>query len=117
MNLQEIFTKVVTHLRNQNVKSGDLTCWYRSHDDRMCAVGCVIEDEFYSFRLEGLDIGAGIVKYALADSGIDIYNKEIFEMLGKLQKIHDLVAIEGWEYEFMKIGKIYGLEIEPNTKG
>lgn len=117
MNLQEIFTKVVTHLRNQNAKSGDLTCWYRHDNGRMCAVGCLIEDEFYSYRLEGLDIGAMIVKSALDQSGVDIFNKEIFGMLLKLQKIHDIVAIEGWEYEFLKIASIYSLEIEPNTKG
>jgi hypothetical protein len=72
--LQETFDKMVNHLRKQNSKSlladeRDDTCAYRGKDGKMCAVGCLIEDEFYDPSLEENIVYDEKVKNALRNSG------------------------------------------------
>lgn len=59
MNTQEIFNTVATHLLTQNARSMGTApqmegrgCLYRGENGRMCAVGCLIKDEFYDPILE-----------------------------------------------------------------
>jgi hypothetical protein len=118
MNQQEIFTKVVSHLRAQNAKSNDLDgCKYRSSTGLMCAVGCLIDDEFYSYRLEGLNLDATVVNIALTQSGINVDDTKIMKMLNALQFTHDNYPTDGWEDDFSNIAKKYNLFISPlNTE-
>lgn len=49
MNAQEIFDKVVNHLRKQGHRSlsEDGRCLYRGSNGDKCAIGCIISDEDY----------------------------------------------------------------------
>ncbi len=95
MTKQEVFDKVVTHLVRQGRQSIDGTdCAYRGSDDTMCAVGCLIKDEFYNGRLEGLIANNMSVQIALVKSGVISQSQtdedsEIISMLVALQCIHD----------------------------
>ncbi len=60
MTPQEIFDKVVNHLRAQGAKSemdhpvAGLMCAYRGIQGRMCAVGCLIPDADYLPTMEDI---------------------------------------------------------------
>lgn len=71
MNRQEVFDKVVNHLLTQNQKSIDESsqCMYRGINGLMCAVGCLIPDEFYNKDLELKAADSIMVKEALSKSG------------------------------------------------
>jgi hypothetical protein len=58
MNAQEIFDKVVTHLRTQGKQAKNTSddCVYRRPNGLMCAVGCLIPDELYDPALEGATV-------------------------------------------------------------
>jgi hypothetical protein len=58
MTDQEMFDTILTHLRQQGLKSVGSstegpTCRYRTKDGRKCAVGCMIPDDKYSREIEG----------------------------------------------------------------
>lgn len=58
MTEQEVFDKVKAHLLQQNSKalykgSGGV---YKAEDGKKCAVGCLIPDELYEERFEGLGV-------------------------------------------------------------
>jgi hypothetical protein len=57
MNAQEIFDTVAAHLAKQGrpaVSDAAGGCAYRGDDGAKCAVGCLILDEEYSSKMEGL---------------------------------------------------------------
>ena len=61
MNTQEMFSKIVTHLRAQGKPSinPDMhdSCMYRSKDGCMCAVGVLMTDEHYDDGVETRHVG------------------------------------------------------------
>ena len=66
MTLQEIYDKVVNHLRTQNAKSLSFvcdtdehaSCAYRGDGGLKCAAGCLITDELYDNNMEDLAWGS-----------------------------------------------------------
>lgn len=115
--LQETFDKIVDHLRKQNSKSlmeapRDDTCAYRGKDGKMCAVGCLIEDEFYDPSLEGNIVYDEKVKNALRNSGYYIDDKFI-QLMDSMQKCHDGKDVKDWESSFISIANEYNLELKP----
>lgn len=93
MTLQEIFDTVVAHLRKQGkaairVGPGGPGCAYRGDDGTMCAVGCLIKDEFYHEKLEGHPIAAHFVMIAVRRSIGDLPVGGL-TLLSNLQDIHD----------------------------
>ena len=101
----DIFNKVSEHLLDQNHRSlsvADLRCLYRSPTGLKCAVGCLIKDEFYTPRLEGLGVEAVIgqdsippVVAALQESGVPV-TETVLRLLADLQGLHDYVTPAGW---------------------
>ena len=65
MNNQEIFNRVVIHLRKQGRKSHSSNrlrrdeCKYRAPDGLCCAVGCLIDDEHYRPEMEAKPVSGG----------------------------------------------------------
>ena len=101
----EVFNKVSEHLLTQNEKSlgEDEVCAYRNHTGLECAVGCLIDDEFYSEDLEYWNLDRnGIVSDALEKSGVDM-TREILDLLQRLQKLHDHTEPETWKEELEKV--------------
>lgn len=118
MNLQEIFDKVVDHLKTQNKQAVDDEgdCLYRTQEGLKCAIGCLIPDEWYTPNME---IGGPIttntlVKQVLSGfAGIDIFSEGVMNLLKSLQHVHDRNFMEGFTKEFsevlVKVAKKYNL--------
>ncbi len=56
MTNQEIFNKVLAHLRTQgraSTSNTNMSCLYRGPDGDKCAVGCLIPDDKYDPAMEG----------------------------------------------------------------
>jgi len=108
MTDQETFNKVKEHLLTQNRKSYDtyVGCMYRSADGLKCAIGCLIPDELYEDRFEGLGVMELLRKStnlrALFD-GLDV----IFLM--DLQIVHDTKDPKDWPECLNHLATVYGL--------
>jgi hypothetical protein len=108
--MQELYDKVVNHLRNQGVKSfAEGGCLYRSNG-LSCAVGCLIEDEFYVEELEGRTVDHIDVKNAVVKSiGRDLTDQEM-QLLLVLQNVHDTFEVSEWNKGFKLIAICFNLE-------
>jgi hypothetical protein len=99
MTDQEIFDKVITHLRKQGKASenGD-GCWYRTTDGKSCAVGCLIQDSDYNESMEGLRLRGLLEKFPNNPSISKMTAHQ--DLLGRLQHIHDTYSTDRWEDEW-----------------
>ncbi len=120
MNDQEVFDKVVAHLRQQVVMSRTVTvqdgttfkgaCMYRGPNGLMCAIGCLIPDNEYIPKIEGKDISTLLIQNFCPDS-IKEMDKEL---LKTLQSIHDACPTMGnLEVCLDSISKDLGLQFVP----
>jgi hypothetical protein len=129
MTIQEIFDKVTTHLLTQGKQSkveDEPLCLYRGPDGAMCAVGCLIKDEFYDKSLEQNLSTDRIIHDALEKSGIEV-TEGLEKFLRTLQKMHDGQHIKINETEFRSftpsqwaeglqyIATMYNLKFNPTT--
>lgn len=108
MTKQEIFDKVVAHLRAQGGKAlnENQMCQYRARDGAKCAIGCLILDEHYSKSLEGENVDQVLVYDALRASGMP---SKAIDLVRELQKVHDCVRTNQWEVEFVIVAGLHGL--------
>jgi len=108
-----VFEFVKQHLINQGQKSlqhietedDHLTkhnsCRYRGIQNLKCAIGCLIEDDFYDPDMEQRDIGSDFVKIIVRQS---LPNwKPNWDMLQDLQELHDECDPEEWENKLEKL--------------
>lgn len=112
---QEVFNRVVNHLRAQGEKAIDPeseSCRYRAPGGKMCAVGCLIKDEHYTEKFEGqASDGTGVV-VALVKSGIP-NTKSMQDLLGSFQETHDHHDWVEWEDRFKEIAENFSLVYTP----
>jgi hypothetical protein len=114
MNKQEIFDKVLTHLRKQGKAAvndnGD--CMYRAADGRQCAAGCLITDEEYEPQMEGRMVG-----YLLNKGQLPARLVPHVEFLRDLQDVHDNAlhhrGIRAWEESMDNLARIHALQYTP----
>ena len=110
MDSQEIFDKVVDHLRKQGHRSVDEygSCMYRAPNGDMCAVGCLIPDNLYRPVIEGIEAGPeGLMGDILRTIGITDYN-----LVKSLQVLHDCnleFTGENFESKVSRIADNFGL--------
>ena len=114
MTPQETFNTVVTHLRKQGRKAVNASrhCLYRTEDGLKCAAGCLIPDADYNPAFEGLLVfttGTNLIKSYLEGLGHDL------ELVGKLQKIHDMLHPLVWETALKNLADTRGLVFEEKT--
>lgn len=118
MNSQEIFDKIVSHLRAQGEKSvkrdidGQFMCAYRGDDGRKCAIGALIPDLMYESRMEGIDLDFLLIRFPkinlLFDNAFDVNNPS--SLLKFFQRIHDGDPVAAWEEEFQRLAEKYKLK-------
>lgn len=119
MNNQEIFNTVVTHLRRQGVPAEvEGNCGYRAQESDkspilMCAVGCLIKDEFYYEGLEGCCAYEQSVLEAVSLSLDTDIDEDKQKLLTKLQQCHDVYEPYEWEDKFKQIAKKFNLTVPP----
>lgn len=120
---QEVFDKVVGHLRRQNAKAVcDDSCKYRkiNADGTIlrCAAGCLIDDDDYSEEIEGravfscLDDDENLnPMYDVTPTKLLIKNgyEECLPLIVCLQSCHDNDEIHDWEKKFKSIASMFEL--------
>lgn len=115
---QEVFDEAGVALLKQKAKSlmkpDSQNCAYRdaSGNGNKCAAGHLILDEHYTFDLEYLTTQNEDVIKALVQSGVDMYQPDIFRMVRKLQQIHDSTPVEEWELNLICLAHEYELSNE-----
>ena len=97
-----VFEFVRQHLLNQGQKSeGVSSCFYKKNNGLSCAIGCLIENEFYVDNLEFKNGDDTIVIDAVKKSLPNwVINKN---MLLDLQVIHDEYEVEEWEFRLQEL--------------
>lgn len=118
MLMQQIYDQVATHLLKQKATSMRTDpeypvreiCAYRGDGGKMCAVGCLIKDEFYDASLENSSIAnkdvLNAVKLSL-DSNLSVVS---LHLLGRLQRLHDGVNPMRWESALKKVAEEFELK-------
>ena len=113
MNNREIFDHVKAHLLNQGKPSfrsnvNSYECAYRGDNGLMCAIGCLIKDEFYNVDFEGKTIYQDdeIIKVVESSIGRKLEKSDI-NLLWELQRIHDFKA-------YVSCTKDWSKEVENN---
>jgi len=98
----DVFNYVKQHLLNQQERSLDphtLSCFYRAQNESgktlMCAVGCLIDDNFYSEKLENSSPYDSDVKKAVENSIFSDWEYNV-SLLSELQNIHDEYEADEW---------------------
>jgi hypothetical protein len=115
--LQQVFDKVLTHLRKQGQPSiGPLGCLYRTEQKGKvlkCAVGCLIPKKDYQKLFEDNPVRDLIDGYGYTNKWI---NTNTIELLSVLQVIHDQ-DFYNLEVRFKKVAKEFNLKYtKPNKK-
>lgn len=118
-SLQEIFTKVATHLLTQKEKAGEFQsrdgiphpfyCQYRDESGRSCAIGCLIPDSEYKREFEGKSVGEIFLKSHVGPTTASL--EPFTEELLQLQAIHDdeEISPSQWKDKLEKFANSYGL--------
>ena len=136
MTHQEIFNKVITHLRQQgrpamgDRRNGENYCLYAAPNGDACAVGCLINPNAYHPDIEGVGVQTAIscvvaegdcveddrgflLLQVLEASGIRT-DRHTLRVLEDLQSVHD-----GWVWgepmpmhKFVAVADQFGLMIE-----
>jgi hypothetical protein len=113
LTLQQIFTKVSTHLLNQNEQSmGDMDCVLRTHDGLSCAIGCCIPDSAYEAYMETLDTGGKDMR-AILQPVIGIHPDKAdakMRLLHSLMAVHDESSPAYWPEGLEEIRQNYNLK-------
>lgn len=122
MDFQKTFDKVAIHLRKQGkAATVGAGCMYRTDEGLKCAVGCLIPDELYDARIEGVAFKIGskfpdnpgneIVALLMSLTGVSTREERNF--LAELQVAHDEALLDGgldaWREEMESIAERYAL--------
>ena len=93
-----VFEFVKQHLLTQGQKSESITsCLYKQPNGMSCAIGCLIENEFYNDNLEFKNGDDPVVINAIKQSLPNwVINKNI---LIELQELHDEIEVDEWEWQ------------------
>jgi hypothetical protein len=115
---RQIFERVRDHLLRQNKQSvavdswdGSTRCRYRTNDGLACAVGCLIEDNYYSKDMEGNHAGTESVCKAVAQSlRLKGLKPSTVTLLRDLQRVHDEFTPDEWSDELAIVGENFSSE-------
>lgn len=121
MTNQEVFNKVLAHLRKQGHAAMDdaSTCVYRGPNSTSCAVGCLLPDNLYDPRIEGKCVNELVSTMASDFPAIAAFLERFdIDLLTDLQMAHDgrLAdrGISAWEPRMAGIAEQYGLVYTPS---
>lgn len=107
---QEVFDQVAEHLLTQNRKSFDMKypdmCAYRGQDDLKCAAGCLIADDEYNKEMEGCSW----------DDFSMHSPKKHFDLICKLQNIHDFHEPYEWKEKLKELARMKRLNMKEINK-
>lgn len=104
---QQIFNRVVKHLRKQGHKAlgPDGLCVYLASNGDKCAAGCLISKKEYSRSMEHK-----VFSYALSLFGPSSLKQKVkgqLNLIASLQNVHDTHHPDDWEKELQKVALMY----------
>lgn len=104
---QEVFDQVARHLLTQNAKAYDESrdrCMYRTGRLK-CAAGCLIADDEYQQRFEGIGSWPSLVEEGIAPAAH-------MTLISRLQDVHDHGEPDQWHHDLALIA----MDFKLNTK-
>lgn len=113
---QQLYDIIVAHLRKQHARSQNpsgSTCLYRSPDNLKCAVGALIPDEVYDPEMESSLHTLIYYKGNFLPEALRLEFSANFDLLERMQEIHDKTNVDDWEDAFKKVAKRFGLQYTP----
>lgn len=129
---QEIWDRVNAHLLAQNAPAYLMGggCRYKTPTGLKCAVGCLIDEQFYDESFEGVGVTVlegelfdeelkrktSVLKHALLASGVDVNDPATIRLLLRLQYTHDTCGVEDWPLRLCSIAADFGLAIPTTTE-
>lgn len=111
---QDMFDRVATHLLKQGRRASlngtkyGTNCAYRGVNDTKCAIGCLINDEYYDKEFEGR--GFNVVANAVERSLNVVLDKDDYDLLEALQVLHDKIVPNSWAERLKCIAEDQGLQ-------
>lgn len=131
LTMQQVFDKVARHLLTQRERAVDPStgqCQYRTvrrgipgaveTRELKCAVGCLINDEFYDPAIEGMSAGFvspnnnTLLAHVLEQSGVPV-DRPTLDLLHHLQRLHDAspvtTPVSDWPIRLRAIAESFGL--------
>lgn len=105
---QEVFDQITQHLLRQGkaARSGTGACRYRVElkgEVLKCAAGCLIADDEYDSKWEGIDW-----KHLAAQG---LLPSRHFNLIHAFQEIHDTVAVDHWQDSFKSLAVRFNLQL------
>lgn len=113
LTAQEVYDIVKSHLLAQGKPSfdRDQDCAYRGSGDTSCAVGCLIPEDQYTLRMEGLSVDQLCVnqtRFTLAPSLVEFLSAHQ-KLLTDLQMVHDAKDASLWPSSLTEVAIEHGL--------
>lgn len=89
------------------------SCAYRGDGGTKCAIGCLIPDNLYTKKLEGVVVTGDRVQSILIEAGVlnSFKDLSLTCLLDYLQDIHDNSFVNEWERGFKELAEDYFLEM------
>lgn len=127
MNRQEVFNKVSTHLLSQMRQALGKNYFYayKTKDGLKCAIGCLIPDNLYDPKIEGLTIrdimeissqilfSKNILEFKnILETELGPLNNDDLIFLKDLQLIHDFFFPDTWKKKLENLAKSSNLVFE-----
>jgi hypothetical protein len=115
LSAQEVFDKVLNHLRQQGKKSFsnpkvEGECAYKDCNGLKCGIGALILDEEYSSALEHYTVDQMLFLPTTPQSLKDRLQSHCENwFLRDLQNIHDVYPVADWEIKFEEVAKRHKL--------
>lgn len=110
LTLQQMFDKVVTHLRKQGERAmNGAVCAYRGVGNTQCAVGCLIPDEIYDPKMEGRGVYGLCDDFPAVRALLPTVAHQTLAL--DLQSVHDSFAAQSWESALKRIAKLHHLKM------
>ena len=111
LDIQEVFSRVTTHLRTQGEKSmmpnGSERCAYKSESGLKCAVGCLIPDSEYLPTFEYM----GVREIPVFEG----WDKRTLRLMYETQCIHDHSHPHEWDKLLHSVANTYDLTMPLHT--
>ena len=103
------------HLIKQKAmaKEGSL-CHYRTEDGKMCAVGCLIKDEYYCGSIEGSSVTINFVPLSQRQESINSSERlkdALTKSLGREITEVDTLVMKEWQW-YHDMGGYYGWTVD-----
>jgi hypothetical protein len=115
---QEIFDKVVNHLKTQGGKAVDIegNCLYRDPAGRSCAAGCLIPDDIYEQEIGSAHNSLGFAGLVSLSPPVKSLFETVqegaanaVELVRSLQLVHDGEKVTDWKSRLSVLAARHGL--------